>query len=226
LRFKPAPLSESPFNRSVEDYLSIKGVVPKPWATTYGSQFEKIYVAATRTHGQVDFTLDQINAYRAISRVVLDYIVALAAWVDRRGDEPELKPVGKSLASYLIQAREHEMKYDFAGRSLADFVRYHTSTLFFQVEQLQRMADRARKLTSETKRCVVKFTVSMEMELPVEVDKARQHLDEHGCKLYFSTGKPSRVKRFSMTEALEAPDKTPPKPKAVPRKRKKKRRKP
>jgi len=221
LRFKPAPLSEAPFTQDPDEYLRIRGVDPQPWGKTYGEQFEKVYLAASKTHGQVDFTLDQVNAYRAISRVVLDYAIALASWVERVGEEPDLKRVSRTLASYLVQARNHELRYDFAARSLADFVRYHCTTFNYQLEQLQRLADRGRSLTSSTKRCVVKFSVSMEMELPVPADKAKQHLEEHGCKLYFGTGSPSRITRVSAVDAVEAPDVQP--PKQVIRKKKKKR---
>lgn len=222
-RFKPRPAEEAPLRLNVEDCLRIIGGDPAPWGKTYGALFEKIYIRAAKTHGLVDFTQDQINAHRAISRVVLDYVVALATWVDRQGSEPDLKPVARTLASYLVQARDFELQYDFAGRSLADFVRYHCSTYYFQLSQLQLMADKARKVTSPTKRSVVKFNVTMEMELPVELAEAKQYLENHGCKLYFGTGKPSRVTRVSVVETLDAPAKPTPKKRVVVRKRKKRR---
>lgn len=198
-RFRPKTTTDAPFPHDPEEYLKVRGVEPRSWGSTYGQLFERIFKVATKTAGLVDYTQDQINALRAINKLVLDYIVDLAVWVERQGEEPDLKPVAKQLASYLKQARDFELQYSFEARNLVDFVRYHCTTYLFHLQKLQRLADKAHSLTSK-KKCVAKVRVTLEVELPASPKKVKDYLNEHGCRMLFDVDAPSKITSVSVVE--------------------------
>lgn len=191
-RLRPKSLEDLPFDLDPWAYLRLNDSLPKPLAPTYGQLVEKLYTSATRTANLVDFTPDQADALKIINREVLDHVLALASWVEKKDTLPDLGRVARQLASYARQARDFEYQYTYAAKDIADFVRYHAQRYCAQLKHLHRFAVTARKLTSkQTTSCRV--LVELEMDVPAPPGKIEEHLKEHGCKLYFNGHEPTRI---------------------------------